>query len=380
MPLSAAQLADLVEEAKIVMGISDDDAAYHTPAIALYGDDAVLTSATVEVTDTALVLVDNVTGTTTLTLAGAANDTLSELVVAIDAVANWNATLLGRDSADSTKLVRKAATSALGQANEVTLLIENQELLELLITNIFDALEDVLCRNILSDSYAELYEWHTWMREVILRQPDVTQVTMVGLEKEDGLTVKYTGSDEIARVEVTNTAVVLVSRTGATTTTTTTLFSDQVTTTAMASTLNGVAGWTSTVVNARPSAFLERRGVQDAKDTQVTLETWDDSDCEYQTDYPAGILEFRDFPALADGPYVRVDYIAGLSAIPASLKQVILNVVKQQWDATRKDSTLEQERLGDYMYKVASGSGGMASRIDWSPFESVISKYRRLLP
>ena len=131
--LSAAQLADLVAKAKLVLRIEDDDEQYLADGIAVFNDSGDAVS-TVAVTEATVVLVDD-GGTTTLTMADADKDTLTEMTAAIEATAGWQATLLGKSDVASTLLVRKAATSVIGQANETILQYENQSLLELLITN-----------------------------------------------------------------------------------------------------------------------------------------------------------------------------------------------------------------------------------------------------
>jgi hypothetical protein len=82
------------------------------------------TAATAEVTESALVLtitggVD--AGINTLTFADTANDTLTELVAVIEALAGWTATLIGTGTAASTDLTPAAAQSCLAVANTVTL-------------------------------------------------------------------------------------------------------------------------------------------------------------------------------------------------------------------------------------------------------------------
>jgi len=383
MALTSAQLADLVAKAKVILGIEDDDEAYHADGIAVFGASP-LTTATVQVTATTVVLVDDVVPTTTLTLADAANDTLGELATVISAVANWTATLLGKSDVDSALLVRRAATSCLGQANEVVLAYENQEKLELLITNTFASIETYLRRTLLTASFTEVVDLPQTSGLVVLDEPDVTQVSGVFADFQSGLTCTYTGNDTNARVEVTDTAVVLTSRAGATTTTTTTLYSAQATTTAMASTINGVAGWTGTVVTDGPSAYLVRQGVRDAKNVTVTLEAWVDYDGDFETDYSGGVVEFYEPLSSARGR-VRVDYVAGLASIPSDLEGVILSGVKSGWDSTSKDSAVQSEKLGDYSYALGAGgsaaaaAGGLSD--EWFATNAgVLSKYARVRP
>lgn len=375
--LSTAQLADLVAKSKLMMRIGDDDEAFQADAIAIYHDEgASASAATVQIESGSLILVitgGTNAGTETFDLDGTAYDTLTELVTAINALAKgWVATLLAKSDAMSDLLLRKAAASAFGQTNEQTLAIENNELLELLITNVFSGLESVLCRAILSTEYTEeLHAPATY--SLILKQPEITSVSMLALDTDDGLTVKYAGTDTHARVEVTGTGVNLVTVAGATTTSNSLTFAANVTTTAMATAVSAVSGWTGAVVTDGPSSYLVKRGTRDAKDLLVTLEAWKDWDSDYTVDYKAGAIDSGSL-LMGERGQGLITYTAGLSEIPADLENVILCLVKTGWDSSTKDGALESEKLGDYAYKLRSVDS------TYSPHASVIGKYKRVMP
>ncbi len=236
-------------------------------------------------------------------------------------------------------------------------------------------------RNLIGTSYSELYDIPTTFGELILLQPDVTAVTLVSMSTESGLTAAYSGSDTHARVEVTDAAVVLTSRVGATTTTNSLTFASNVTTTAMATAVTAVSGWTGDLQNDGPSAFLVRKGVQDAKDGPVWLPAWDDFGGEYVTDYPAGILRFGSFDGFTSGfisgnsGRMRVDYDAGAfltsDSVPDDLEFVMVEMAKEAADRAAHDAGVESERLGDYAYKIAAPTE-IADR-----YQVILSKYKR---
>lgn len=380
MAFSTAQLETMVEKVKRYMRIGDDDEQFLQDGLACFCSASDANSATVQVTDTTWVGVitgGGSAGTTTKTFANASDDTLGELASTINAVSGWTANLVGNSDADSTLLVRLAATNALAQDNELTLRFENEAILELLITNGLKMIETAICRDLITTSYTEEY-FLNGDNQIILENPKVTAVTQVAYEQEDGLTVEYTGSDESARVEVTDAAVKTISRTGATTTTTTSTFASNVTTTAMASTINGLSGWSASVVNARPAGFLMRRGARNAKGTSVTLEVWDDSDSEYEVDYDAGII-LLDHRTQAENGKAYVAYDAGYTDIPADLEQVLLEMVKAGFDASGIGAGLKSERLGDYAYTVADNQDSeMASFLDTQA--PILARYARWQP
>jgi hypothetical protein len=387
--LDASTLASLVAQAKIVLRVEDDDATYATSALAIYHDEsASATAATVAYSTATNTLTLTITdganaGSYTYDTSGTANDTLTELVANINAEAvGFVATLVGEASADAALLVRLEATSCFGQSNEQVLDMENEELLETLITNIFAAIETGLRRCIMSSTYSEVYE-RPRNGTLVLAQPTLTQVTMVGDTHQDGLKVQYTGADTHARVEVTDTAVITSSRAGATTTSTTTLFTDQVTTTLMASTINALAGWTASVVTDAPSAFLVRGGVQDVKSREVVLETWDDTTADYVVYYDEGIIEFQSCGAWPVERFLRIDYTAGYATLPDDVFNAVLGSIKIAWDVGARSTGTKSEKLGDYAYTLFdtfSGSSETVQMAASSAVNTLFTKYARVLP
>lgn len=240
--------------------------------------------------------------------------------------------------------------------------------------------ENFLHRHIVSQSFGELYDPPA-ARELILNEPDVSAVGLIGVETESGLTVKYTGTDTHARAEVTDTSVVTVSRVGATSTSTTSTFAANVTTAAMATTIDALSGWDATVVNSRPSAYLVRQGSRNAKNITLDLEVWAEYDGEYETDYKAGILTLDTcWQAVADRGQVYVNYTAGLvSAISSAsdVELVALEMCKAAYERSQRDTSLQSESLGDYSYTIQQASvPSVESNDSWV---SRLNRYRRRL-
>jgi hypothetical protein len=403
--LSASQLQDLREKAKLWLRLDGDTVSFRSDAIAIYHDEsASATAATVQVESNTLTLVITGganAGTDTFDLTNASYDTLTELVAGITALAKgWVATLLTDGDSTSTDLFRFTSTSAFGQTNEVTLEIVDNELLDLLITNTLASLETALgdvC--LLSSSFSEL---HDWDQTITLRNNFVTRVNVVFGDCKDGLTAKYTGSDTNARLEVTDTAVVLTSVAGGTTTTNTIAFTDQVTTTLMAAAITAVSGWTGTLLNDGPSQYLGQRGSYDAKDREVTLELWAPFEGDHRVWYDSGVLELRPWGygyMFSDGAgihsaggfhqlasRVRVDYTAGFDSLPADVELALLNAIKTVYDETNRTAGLTSESLGDYSYTVSqstetvNGSGGLLASSTQAAAKSLWGKYGRMIP
>jgi hypothetical protein len=151
----------------------------------------------------------------------------------------------------------------------------------------------------------------------------------------------------------------------------------------MATAVSAVAGWTGTVKNAFPSAYLIRSGATEAKAQTVTLEVWDDWDGEYRVEYLEGLITlgehaYTNWFGAARGMGL-VDYVAGFSTIPADVEQAVLEAVQMAYNAGQTDLTLESERLGDYSYKRASGQDFVALDVSRTAVAK-LHKYARVRP
>lgn len=241
-----------------------------------------------------------------------------------------------------------------------------------LVTRAFEALETNLCRGILSAAYSELVYPEGGV--LTLLNPVVSSVQFVSGGRSQAASIRYTGADERARLEVTAGGVVLSSESGSLTTVT----KDFDTSTTMASLkteVDSVAGWEMIVYQAGPSKYLVRRSPVDAKDRYITLDTWDDCDGDYHTDYAAGQVTLPYGGGC--GPESRVDYTAGYTTLPLDLEQVVVAIVKGAYDARQRDGSLESERLGDYQYKAGGEGFEAVAAAAFSQYDDVLSRYRR---
>ena len=382
----------MVTKAKLFLRLSDDDTILQQDGIAVYHDKSVsATAATVQVTDASVILVitgGGNAGTDTLTLADAANDTLAELVTVINALAKgWVANLVGQADIDSDLLTRQVATDAYGQSAENILIYENEELIELLITNSLDRVESDANREFISTSYQEIYDSPRDTGELILRQPNVTQVNRIAVSTENSLRAKYNGAASHATIEVSEAVGLAVSarllhlrsRIGENETLDSFVFSANGLISQLVTGINTASDWTGTTVLEGPSRYLVLKGAQDAKDVEVTLESWENWGGTYEVDYIAGIVEFRaswasDWVWGASGR-VLVEYTAGFQNLPADIEQLVLEMVKAAWDLSQKDFSVSEETLGDYAYKLAEG-GVSVTRPEW---RMTIDRYKRMV-
>ena len=248
---------------------------------------------------------------------------------------------------------------------------DDDDLLEVLITDLWAKMETHLDRDILSTDKDEILQ--IGQDGIgIFTDPDVTGINFVGASFQDALTIEYTGSNLSPTVEVTDVSVILreVASDGTTTTTTKT-FAASASVTALATAIDGTSGWTATLVNNGDSTMLERRGVQAASLGLLTLQSWEQYTGEYQTDYKIGMIDF--YGSCGSGyPYhdVRVKYTAGFSTIPSDVEYEIIFAAKAAWNLKDKDMAVKSEKLGDYSY-------ALSAQVTFSP-SSRLARYSRV--
>lgn len=170
-----------VNALKDYLGITDDD--IQEGFLSIYNSSGDATAATVQVTDTTIVLVVTggvSAGTSTLTFADADKDTLSELVIAINALGKgWVANKLGNSSNNSTDLLIIAATGALLIANEQILNGVPNYKYEQMINRASDYIERETERTLKSTSHTDYYSTND-ERFLFLKNFPVTVLTSVG--------------------------------------------------------------------------------------------------------------------------------------------------------------------------------------------------------
>ncbi len=383
MALTAAQLADLVTKTKMYLRKSDDDASLLQEGFTIYHDEsASATAATVGISGTTLTLIitgGSNAGTRTIDLTSAANDTLTELVDALPDE-GWVADVVGDGDASSSTLRPINTVSAFGFANMQTARYTDDAAFELIIQQCFDAIESACGRSFFAADYDERV-FTSNNRWLTLEQPDVQRVTFLALETYDGMRISYDGSAQRASVEVTDTMLRLVARTGGTDTETTYTFSsaDFDTIGELATAVDALSDWSATLLNDGPSKFLIRRpavAVKTFNGTQdITVESWQQTDSEYDLDYEGGVVSLSFVP-----PYgiCRILYRAGFDSLPTPVERELLRMVKAQYESLSRDSAAKSMRLGDYA--ISTEPEMVAYSLDGENVVRRLARYVRSLP
>lgn len=365
------------------LGLDADDVQQN--GLAIYHDaTGAVTVATVTVTDTTLVLVATgaATITTTYTFANAADDTLGELVTSINALAGtqsagWTARLLGPSAQASGDLVPVAATSALAQANEQTLMYQDTDLIEELIDRVTAKVETYTGRKFLSR------DWRQWIdpgcNTILLANTPVTAIKRVASGQATALTVRGgTASDLRATVEVQDTQMVLSRFDSAGTEVASSVtFASNATASALVTAINSISGghWVATIGSNCISLDLHRQGGRDAKGVTVAVTYPDSSGYEYHVDEDAGILELgrgADW-GWPDSPWeatwgsgkVLVHYTGGYATVPDDLEGIVLELIGQAYAARgMSGGLLQSESIGSYSYTAAQLVNGVSITSD----------------
>lgn len=179
-----------------------------------------------------------------------------------------------------------------------------------------------------------------------------------------------TGSSEIMRVRYTNSTAlranvsVVFDETGqqgelqltssaadGSATSSTLLLADYPTTSALATAIEAVEGWSATVVSLALTSQLYPTEGRDAKRRDVSLMQPGQSLEWWDSEPAVGRINFWQRVGR-----VLVDYRAGYEVIPADVKLVATQLTAQAYQHGRQNTAVSSETLGQYSYTLASQS------------------------
>jgi hypothetical protein len=372
-------------KAKSYLHLSDAD--LYTDALTIYNTGAGgATAATVEVTDTTMVLVVTTgtnAGTSTLTFSSLTYDTLTELVTEINGLnKGWVANLVGTGASNSGDLVIREATNALLSANTVTLVQVDNYFIERLIDRASDSIERYCDRKFKSQSYsAEKYNG-TKSNRLFLKNYPVTGISRVAVGEIDALYVKSTATCAWATVEVTPAAGVYLKIVGGANDGTTALPLSIYTTVALlADQINATPGWSASILNSTgiwPTSYLIPMPAQRCDEAYAYILLPEEPIDNFKYDGNTGILYH---PGGFGGGFqnIYVDYTAGYSTIPDDIEHICLEMVAAMYNASEEggSSTMASERIGDYSYSGGTATDSSAISGLSLNAQRILDSYRR---
>jgi hypothetical protein len=341
----------------------------------VYCSQADATGATVEITSTTIILKiigGAQAGTNTLTFADADKDTISELIIAINALTGWKAGTVYPGTAPSTDLVVTGALSCLSSANEITLKVENNYFIDKLINAASDLIERYCNRKIDSRTYTKEVYYGTGYNRLILDEFPVTRVMRLSSGRTNSFSIKNTSTDaNYCTVEVTSTEIKLIVNGGANVSSNELLLSTYTTIDLLIAAIHALGkGWVCTTLatdtGTRDASELLIRPSMAVTDTaQAYCETVDEDITDYKLLNPTearneGIIEMPG--VFTAGHEYFVTYVAGYTTIPYSLEQACIELVKYKYDQSKRDSGLKSESFGegaDYSYTLQDLKNGL---------------------
>jgi hypothetical protein len=332
-------------------------------AFTIYNSSGSYTSATVQVTDTTLVLVSSGGGTDTFTFANAAHDTMAELTAAITALAeSWQVELLCGGTTATGGLISMPATDVLGQAKTLRLQYANTSIIDDWINAASTAIETYLQSVVIAQT--DLRRWVSGRGdpELVLADRPVTAVKRIAGGEALAFTVRGTTTTDLrATVEVQDT-LVRCSRVASTGTETATSFAFSTYTTAsdLVTAIAGTAGWTATLVENCMSLDLHRRAGMDALGVDVSATFPDTSAAVRHVNEGAGIVSLLEAGMDTSEPSRHnrgrynylVQYDAGYAAasVPQDIVTACWMLAQKLQQARGRDTSLQSESLGQYSY------------------------------
>jgi len=323
------------------------------------------TAATVEVTDTTIVLTITggvAAGVDTLTLADSDNNTLSELATAINALTGWAAGRLYHSDASSPDLLITGALACLASANEQTLAIKDNYFIERLIDRATDFIERYCKRKLASRTYTREVYYGSGHDIILLEQYPVTRVMRLSSGRANSFSIKNTSTDaNYCTIEVTDTDIWLIVDGGTNEDDTKLTLSDYATIDALITAIEALAkGWSCTTLatdtgDRDASELLIRPSMAVTTTAQAYIETVDDDITDYKIFSPG---EDRNYGAIQKpggfSPSMEYffDFVAGYTVVPYALEMVCLEYVKYKYDASKRDTGLKSESIGKvYSYE-----------------------------
>lgn len=319
--------------------------------------DGVSLTATVEVEDAKIVLTDTVNGATDITFVAFA--TLTAVVNQINTIGGWHAGLIYIGTFASSDLIITGSLDTHGANNKQTLNIKDTHLIEQLINRASDFLNHICGRVLKSTTYAhERYDGGE--QKIFLKNWPVSEIVQVCSGKLNVIKIKCTSTTARNAFVGVSSVVVAGVIAGGVYLTVDGVASGAIKTFAgnlllsnMITAINGESGtgWNASIVssayNNYPSDQLFKKLNRFALNQDIHLQMPDQPLDGYEIDYNSGILYLPStFGSGWRNVFVSYDGGYASTAIPDSLEQICIELVKLKYDQRKQDRNLSSETIG----------------------------------
>lgn len=217
-------------------------------------------------------------------------------------------------------------------------------------------------------------DWRFWLsakngNELTIPQYPVIYLNRIAYGSETALSVTYSGADIRATVQVyrdeegSTGGVRLVTYNSSGTRSTSELTAaSNASTSALATAITAVSGWTGTADVNIPSPDLFPTAGQDADERTVELNYPDSDEDDYRVDFDTGLVQlvkssrFGSFSDTLIGGFQSylVEARCGYETIPDDIEWVCHELIADAFSGRRVNRNLASESIGDYSYSLAN--------------------------
>lgn len=236
--------------------------------------------------------------------------------------------------------------------------VDNDDKLAILIDAASDRIETYCCRKFASRSYTEFHSG-AGEKELRLDQAPLSGVTRVSVGFVDA--IKFTGTTTSAYeayVSASSTALTLTIKVASGDSTDSLDYSDYATLTSLTAAATALTGWTATLQhtegNWASADIVPTGGLHCLSPDTAIVKVFEEAYSSYDVDWDAGTLIHIGGGWPSGNRNIYVSYTAGYSTIPDDVEQAAMELVKDCWDRSQRDGTLQSEKVGSYAWAVSA--------------------------
>ena len=242
-----------------------------------------------------------------------------------------------------------------------------------------------LLTDVVRQSYAkEVHNGDGYTRLTLKNYP-VVEVERVAVDVDNVMTIEYGSADAShATVQVTKNAVKLRKVVSGVVTRNTLAFSDYVTIDLLTTAVDALTNWDATIVTGftgYPTSELVSMPAWTAKEKKATLSMPDETDVDVSVEHEDWGIIYNPYGFSRGHANIFVDYTAGWSPIPEPIESAVWELAKVMWSSSNRDFSMKREKIGDYEYELAQGTGNVFNEQDNEQASLILSKlrpYRRI--
>jgi hypothetical protein len=237
--------------------------------------------------------------------------------------------------------------------------------------NQYSALFETLCgRKIVARDYNE-FGRSRWSQYITEEYP-INSINKISWQIEESFEVKYTGTDILKAINVSESGVHVRSQTSAGVYSTNNyLFATYPTTQLIYNQISGLTGMTVGFHANHPAKYLQPTAGRTVKDVSVSLMAHSGDGYYNVVDIDTGVIGLI---SGNDTEYLCIDYNAGYTSVPYDIQNAVAELIRDNYTIQNgAPSDLKSVTLGDYSYSVGQSNNAVIS----DRIKSVIKNYAK---